>query len=187
MVAHMHFSVNTTIDIRVTLVCVMRWRTRCDLRVRTCLLNLPIPRPSLQTSLSRAAVQRVGEQLFCAFRRPVHASYWFEDLDAEARTVYSYKFNMDEGKHVMVATGPLLRNSEHLLPMGSFVVPRLSLCEVPLGRSTMWQCSTYGRVDEMSPAPLPLPPNPSPTPIPLPSPQTPFPTLQPPSPRQCPN
>ncbi len=40
------------------------------------------------------------------------------------------------------------------------------LCEVPSGRSTMWQCSN-GKVDEMSPAPSPLNPLPLPTPLPL--------------------
>ncbi len=48
----------------------------------------------------------------------------------------------------------------------------LLLCEVPLGRSTMWQCSIYGRVDEMSPAPPP-PPYPLPNPPPPARPPTP--------------
>ena len=60
-----------------------------------------------QTELTDLAISRVGDKLFCKFRRRKDYTFYYEDLETSERTMYSHKFTMDKKKHVLVATGPV--------------------------------------------------------------------------------
>ena len=60
-----------------------------------------------QTELGDVTISRAGDKLFCKFKRRKEKTFLFEDVESGTRKMWSYKFTMDDKKHVLVATGPV--------------------------------------------------------------------------------